>query len=43
MNWDAIRSEFPALENWTWLNTATYGTGSDTGSIRGGSALRETR
>jgi cysteine desulfurase / selenocysteine lyase len=25
MNWDAIRSEFPALENWTWLNTATYG------------------
>lgn len=25
MNWDAIRSEFPALENWTWLNTATFG------------------
>lgn len=25
MNWDAIRAEFPALEHWTWLNTATYG------------------
>src|SRR5580658_1361093 len=25
MNWDSIRAEFPALENWTWLNTATYG------------------
>jgi selenocysteine lyase/cysteine desulfurase len=25
MNWDAIRAEFPALRNWTWLNTATYG------------------
>ena len=25
MNWDAIRAQFPALENWTWLNTATYG------------------
>ncbi len=25
MNWSAIRSEFPALEQWTWLNTATYG------------------
>jgi cysteine desulfurase/selenocysteine lyase len=25
MNWEAIRTEFPALENWTWLNTATYG------------------
>ena len=25
MNWETIRSQFPALENWTWLNTATYG------------------
>ena len=25
MNWDAIRAEFPALRNWTFLNTATYG------------------
>jgi len=25
MNWSAIRDQFPALENWTWLNTATYG------------------
>lgn len=25
MNWEAIRAQFPALENWTWLNTATYG------------------
>jgi selenocysteine lyase/cysteine desulfurase len=25
VNWDAIRAQFPALENWTWLNTATYG------------------
>ena len=25
MNWSAIRAQFPALENWTWLNTATYG------------------
>jgi selenocysteine lyase/cysteine desulfurase len=25
MNWDSIRAQFPALENWTWLNTATYG------------------
>ena len=25
MNWDAIRSEFPALEHWTYLNTATHG------------------
>lgn len=25
MNWDAIRAEFPALGNWTWLNTATFG------------------
>jgi cysteine desulfurase/selenocysteine lyase len=25
MNWDAIRAEFPALQNWTWLNTATFG------------------
>jgi len=24
-DWDAIRSEFPALANWTYLNTATYG------------------
>jgi len=25
MNWAAIRAEFPALRNWTWLNTATFG------------------
>ena len=25
VDWAAIRSEFPALENWTYLNTATYG------------------
>src|SRR5580698_11405483 len=25
MNWESIREQFPALENWTWLNTATYG------------------
>lgn len=25
MNWDAIRGEFPALQNWTYLNTATFG------------------
>jgi selenocysteine lyase/cysteine desulfurase len=25
MNWSAIRAEFPALRNWTWLNTATFG------------------
>lgn len=25
MDWSAIRSEFPALERWTYLNTATYG------------------
>jgi selenocysteine lyase/cysteine desulfurase len=25
MNWGSIRAQFPALENWTWLNTATYG------------------
>jgi selenocysteine lyase/cysteine desulfurase len=25
MDWYAIRAQFPALENWTWLNTATYG------------------
>jgi selenocysteine lyase/cysteine desulfurase len=25
MNWDAVRVEFPALERWTYLNTATYG------------------
>lgn len=25
MNWESVRTEFPALENWTWLNTATYG------------------
>lgn len=24
-NWAAIRAEFPALRNWTFLNTATYG------------------
>lgn len=25
VDWKAIRSEFPALERWTYLNTATYG------------------
>ncbi len=25
MNWARIRDEFPSLENWTYLNTATYG------------------
>ena len=25
INWAAVRSEFPALENWAYLNTATYG------------------
>src|SRR5580692_306909 len=25
MNWSNIRAEFPALRNWTWLNTATFG------------------
>jgi selenocysteine lyase/cysteine desulfurase len=25
MNWAALRAEFPALRNWTWLNTATFG------------------
>ncbi len=25
MNWESIRAQFPALEKWTWLNTATYG------------------
>src|SRR5213080_3432617 len=25
MNWNAVRHEFPALENWTYLNTATFG------------------
>lgn len=24
-DWNAVRREFPALENWTYLNTATYG------------------
>jgi selenocysteine lyase/cysteine desulfurase len=24
-NWEAVRSEFPALANWTHLNTATFG------------------
>ncbi len=24
-DWDAVRREFPALANWTYLNTATYG------------------
>jgi cysteine desulfurase/selenocysteine lyase len=24
-DWDEIRREFPALEHWTYLNTATYG------------------
>jgi cysteine desulfurase / selenocysteine lyase len=25
MNWPSVRVQFPALEDWTWLNTATYG------------------
>jgi cysteine desulfurase/selenocysteine lyase len=25
LDWNAVRAEFPALENWTYLNTATYG------------------
>ena len=25
IDWNAIRAEFPALANWTYLNTATYG------------------
>jgi selenocysteine lyase/cysteine desulfurase len=25
MDWDSIRAQFPALGNWTYLNTATYG------------------
>ena len=24
-DWKALRAEFPALTNWTYLNTATYG------------------
>jgi len=25
VDWKAVRAEFPALQNWTFLNTATYG------------------
>ncbi len=25
VDWEAVRREFPALQNWTYLNTATYG------------------
>jgi cysteine desulfurase/selenocysteine lyase len=25
VDWEAVRDEFPALENWTFLNTATFG------------------
>jgi selenocysteine lyase/cysteine desulfurase len=25
IDWDAIRNEFPALQNWTYLNTASFG------------------
>jgi len=25
MNWQKLRAEFPALLDWTWLNTATFG------------------
>lgn len=25
VDWEAVRAQFPALENWTCLNTATYG------------------
>ncbi len=24
-DWNAVRREFPALDNWTYLNTATFG------------------
>ena len=25
MDWEKVRAEFPALANWTYLNTATFG------------------
>lgn len=25
IDWESVRAEFPALEHWTYLNTATYG------------------
>lgn len=25
IDWSVVRAEFPALEDWTWLNTATFG------------------
>src|SRR4051812_32298243 len=25
IDWSKVRGEFPALQNWTYLNTATYG------------------
>ena len=25
VDWEAVRGEFPALQNWTYLNTATFG------------------
>ena len=25
VDWAAVRSDFPALANWTYLNTATFG------------------
>ena len=25
MNWESVRAEFPALEHWTFLNTASFG------------------
>ncbi len=25
VNWDSVRSQFPSLANWTYLNTATFG------------------
>ena len=25
VDWEAVRGEFPALRNWTYLNTATFG------------------
>jgi len=25
VDWNAVRAQFPALQNWTYLNTATYG------------------
>lgn len=32
--WSSLRAEFPALENWTYLNTATYGQMPRAASVR---------